>query len=62
MYQKAASGFEPENRGFADLCLTTWLSRHSPNYSGISFVKNIMPKYFGKRNIDPTPKSVKEKP
>jgi hypothetical protein len=24
---KAASGFEPENRGFADLRLTTWLSR-----------------------------------
>ncbi len=25
--KKAASGFEPENGGFADLCLTTWLSR-----------------------------------
>jgi hypothetical protein len=25
--KKAASGFEPENRGFADLRLTTWLSR-----------------------------------
>ena len=24
---KAASGFEPENKGFADLCLTTWLCR-----------------------------------
>jgi hypothetical protein len=25
--KKAASGFEPENGGFADLCLPTWLSR-----------------------------------
>ncbi len=25
--KEAASGFEPENGGFADLCLTTWLSR-----------------------------------
>ena len=24
---KAASGFEPENSGFADRCLTTWLCR-----------------------------------
>ena len=24
---EAASGFEPLNRGFADLCLTTWLRR-----------------------------------
>ena len=26
---EAASGFEPENKGFADLCLTAWLCRHS---------------------------------
>ena len=26
---EAASGFEPENGGFADLCLTTWLSRRN---------------------------------
>ncbi len=26
---EAASGFEPENRGFADRCLTTWLCRHN---------------------------------
>jgi hypothetical protein len=25
---EAASGFEPENNGFADRCLTTWLCRH----------------------------------
>ena len=24
---EAASGFEPENGGFADLCLTAWLCR-----------------------------------
>jgi hypothetical protein len=24
---EAASGFEPENSGFADRCLTTWLCR-----------------------------------
>jgi hypothetical protein len=27
---EAASGFEPENGGFADLCLTTWLCRLVP--------------------------------
>ncbi len=26
---QAASGFEPENEGFADLCLTTWLCRRN---------------------------------
>ena len=26
--RKAARGFEPRNKGFADLCLTTWLRRH----------------------------------
>ena len=25
---EAASGFEPEYGGFADLCLTAWLRRH----------------------------------
>jgi hypothetical protein len=27
-YLEAASGFEPENNGFADRRLTTWLCRH----------------------------------
>ncbi|VTR68239.1 hypothetical protein DESC_70079 [Desulfosarcina cetonica] len=31
---EAASGFEPENGGFADLCLTTWLCRLKKKWSG----------------------------
>ena len=36
---EAASGFEPENGGFADLCLTTWLCRQK--------------KWSGKRDLNP---------
>ena len=27
-FVEATPGFEPGNKGFADLCLTTWLCRH----------------------------------
>ena len=30
---EAAPGFEPGNEGFAVLCLTTWLCRHSHSFS-----------------------------
>jgi hypothetical protein len=30
---EAASGFEPENNGFADRCLTTWLCRRKNRIS-----------------------------
>jgi hypothetical protein len=32
---EAPSGFEPENKGFAVLCLTTWLWRHNGAENGI---------------------------
>jgi hypothetical protein len=34
---EAAIGIEPMNKGFADLCLTTWLRR--PNHSSASIIR-----------------------
>jgi hypothetical protein len=30
---EARGGIEPPNKGFADLCLTTWLPRHSDGFT-----------------------------
>jgi hypothetical protein len=32
--QEATVGFEPTNKGFADLCLTTWLRRREERAKG----------------------------
>ena len=33
--KKAAVGIEPTNKGFADLCLTTWLRRRINDEVGV---------------------------
>ena len=54
---EAASGFEPLNKGFADLCLTTWLRRlkfqttEDTDYDSLWFI--IRMKWSGKRDLNP---------
>ena len=37
-FLEAPPGFEPGNRGVADLCLTTWLWRHTIFYEKVVFL------------------------
>ena len=56
---EAAPGFEPGNKGFADLCLTTWLCRRVSSDSGFLTVLNqgATGGFFwsGKRGLNPRP-------
>src|SRR6266550_2492438 len=51
--QKAPVGIEPTNRGFADLCLTTWLRRRGPRKSleHYAFSTHLDGALFGARQL-----------
>ena len=40
---EAAIGIEPMNKGFADLCLTTWLRRHMHELKNCLYTEQLMP-------------------
>ena len=51
-FVEATPGFEPGNKGFADLCLTTWLCRHK---RGINFPRK---KLAIRNGLEPSTSSV----
>ena len=54
---EAATGFEPVYKGFADLCLTTWLRRlvRVQRHGRLSRPPGIVMEWSGKRDLNPRP-------